>query len=154
MFSNKKWSNWVINLTKTKKKGETNVQLPCWQNGLLSSSFLVFTVGRMRQGVLLFFFLILAPRSRDEIREIGLVWLLPSFPSHSLTFYTIIHFIFLKKKHIKSFTFYITLFTIQIKKSLQNKIFHFFISIIIFFIKKNINSITRVPWATVPCQGM
>jgi hypothetical protein len=54
-------------------------------------------------------------------------------PSHFSTFYHTIHFIFFKKKkHIKSFTFYITSFTIQIKKLLQNKFFHFSIPLFHF----------------------
>jgi hypothetical protein len=60
-------------------------------------------------------------------------------PLHSPTFHHTIHFIFSKKstsKHsrfyITSFTFYITSFTVYYysnKKALQNKIFHFFISL-------------------------
>ena len=54
----------------------------------------------------------------------------PLISSYFLTFYYTIHFIF---SNIKSSTFYITLFAIQIKKSLQNKFFHFSISIIYFY---------------------
>ena len=46
---------------------------------------------------------------------------LQHIPLYSIKLFTS----FFSKKYIKLFTFYITLFTIQIKKSLQNKFFHF-----------------------------
>ena len=51
-----------------------------------------------------------------------------------LSHFTILFIYFFKKKHIKLFTFYITSFIVQIKKSLQNKIFYFSILFFIFFI--------------------
>ena len=63
-------------------------------------------------------------------------WLLTYTPlqhisPHSITIYFIF---FLKKKHIKLFTFYIKSFTIQTKKSIQNNFFFTFLYHIFIFI--------------------
>ena len=62
----------------------------------------------------------------------------PLITTHFSTFYYTIYLIFFfKKKYIKSYTFYITSFTIQIKKLPQNKFFHFSILFFYFFILIN-----------------